>query len=713
MRSKLLVVAGLWASIALGQVPVFDGAVGYGRFATVASADKLGVERFTVTSLDDYDARLYVMDPFTGAYQTKPRPAVLGSLREVLSRSCDKVREIRFARGGVLYLKSDLDLPSNVRLDGWADDGQAVTLIGGEVRIRNQHDVTIRHMRLRPAFIPPHLSYSKYPLSHIRDRTWETSAPDACFQLGWVSSKHGWIQNVYLLPPRTIAEMCQSFTTVSGRRYAMFVDANTSTATARAWIKDGLKTFKYFERLPPKATSQPSLPPGSAWETLGLVYQAPAEATTATVTLQAIGMTGGRAAFDNVVMATVGPNWTIDKNWSDTYLLAKANEYGSKDGPFVIVDGRFSQQMYRESHYVQIQNSRNVLIDHCSMAWCTDEGVSIIEDSRNVTIQHCIVGPPLNWTHDLGVHSANMMGCTTGDMAPDEGITVYNNLFLFGLFRNPHIDNLGPGRCQWDIINNVFYGFDLGGNIYATGSPPQINYLSNLFFASRETRPPLYKPIGVYSPGLTGQMYLAGNFDVSGNTDKQVTMIQGLTGDQATWIRSTQYPIGYSYLVAQPLSLPDSSTFGCVPYDDDDAAYIAQMARGFTDRSGLIDGSIPWDTKKYGSVYPATKDMVTWLAHASVYELLPSNVTTIHSDSEIPPLHMLAGWNATTGRKWTIRTYDIDVPRADFRVTPPPAYVWNGSSWTAYGSFTPTDPGRIALAWDGEASNIKVTLRDR
>jgi hypothetical protein len=710
----ILILTIMTINSPVAKPPVFEGATGYGRYATVDAAATLGVEQFLVTNLEDYDTKLWVMDPVTGVYRTTPQPTITGSLREVLSRPSGKVREIRFAKGGEIYLQNYIQIPSNTRIDGWADDGKTVTLLNYDVNIFDAHDVVVRHLRIRPGYIPPHLPYPKYPGSHIRDRTWETTAPDSCFKMDWRAYKYGWVQEFSLTPPRTSVQLFQSFQTVPGRRYAIFCDATTFTATARAWIKDDMKTFKYFERLPPKASSQPALPIGSDWETLGLVYQAPSVATKAVVTLEAIGMTGGRCTFDNVAMTTVDPNWTIGPNWSDTYNIAKLNEYGSKEGPYVVVDGSFHRLTFRESHYLQIMNSRNIMIDHCSLAWCVDEGISLLYDTRNVTIQHCVVGPPLNWTHYKGEHGANLISTTNGDTTESDGVTLYNNLFLFGIFRNPHIDNTGPGVARWDIINNVFYGCRYGGDIYASTSPPSINFINNLYWFGVEYSGMVRKPINAYnSTKLLGQMYLSGNYDVARSTDNQLDFVGGFSGDKTKWLRAQPYPIAYPYTFVPAMSILDTSTFGCVPYDADDALYVAQAMHGFEDRAGLLDGSIYWNTQRHGTTYTVGRSYGDWRSGWSAHELLPSDVRPLRVDIEIPPPVVMENWNGVGGRKVTVRTYELDVAISDFKVDKPPAYIWSGTQWVAYGTIMPSLPGKVFLAWEGESPTVRVTIKER
>lgn len=105
----------------------------------------------------------------------------------------------------------------------------------------------------------------------------------------------------------------------------------------------------------------------------------------------------------------------------------------------------------------------NVVIDHCSTSWSTDENLSASgprfeggspdewrkNTSHKVTISNCIIAQGLsNSTHSKGEHSK---GSLIHDNATE--ILVYGNLYADNVERNPFF----KGGVQGAIVNNYIY----------------------------------------------------------------------------------------------------------------------------------------------------------------------------------------------------------------------------------------------------------------
>ncbi len=105
----------------------------------------------------------------------------------------------------------------------------------------------------------------------------------------------------------------------------------------------------------------------------------------------------------------------------------------------------------------------NVIVDHCSTSWSTDENLSASgprfngntpdewrkNTSHKVTISNCIIAQGLsNSTHSKGEHSK---GSLIHDNATE--ILVYGNLYADNVERNPFF----KGGVQGSIVNNFIY----------------------------------------------------------------------------------------------------------------------------------------------------------------------------------------------------------------------------------------------------------------
>ena len=114
---------GLNCSMALagGLVLAFPGAEGFGQFATGGS----GGETVHVTTLDDSGA---------------------GSFRDAVSKPH---RTVVFEVGGIIRLKSNVAVSSNVTLDGTTAPGDGITLYGRSVSFSGQNNVIVRYLRFR------------------------------------------------------------------------------------------------------------------------------------------------------------------------------------------------------------------------------------------------------------------------------------------------------------------------------------------------------------------------------------------------------------------------------------------------------------------------------------------------------------------------------------------------------------------------------------
>jgi len=119
----------------------------------------------------------------------------------------------------------------------------------------------------------------------------------------------------------------------------------------------------------------------------------------------------------------------------------------------------------------------NVVIDHCSFSWSTDENVATWYGPRDVTIQWCITSESLNDSlHPKGPHGKGMI---LGSQ--DNTIAIHHCLFAHNADRNPLIGDTGNniGPSIFDFRNNVIYnhGAWVCTNVRGTS---HVNYVGNV-----------------------------------------------------------------------------------------------------------------------------------------------------------------------------------------------------------------------------------------
>lgn len=156
---------------------------------------------------------------------------------------------------------------------------------------------------------------------------------------------------------------------------------------------------------------------------------------------------------------------------------------------------------------LQIRNSQNVIIDHCTVSWSVDEILNTWHGSKDITIQWSVFAEPLvHSVHEKGAHG---YGASLGGVRA----TYHHNLFANCTARNPsvagnHIENTE----LMDFRNNVIFNW---GHRTCDGKPRSINMVNNYYKPGPATNPAVLKRVAKLDDasayGFISKWYISGN----------------------------------------------------------------------------------------------------------------------------------------------------------------------------------------------------------
>jgi uncharacterized repeat protein (TIGR01451 family) len=126
----------------------------------------------------------------------------------------------------------------------------------------------------------------------------------------------------------------------------------------------------------------------------------------------------------------------------------------------------------------------NVIVDHSSFSWATDEVTNLYYDAHDLTVQWSIIAEGLDCsTHTEGNETqCHSMGMLIGHNG-GQRYSIHHNLFAHNRRRNPRIKTSGVV----DVVNNVVYNSGTGDNsrsptyVHGEWGVVPVNYVGNFF----------------------------------------------------------------------------------------------------------------------------------------------------------------------------------------------------------------------------------------
>lgn len=152
------------------------------------------------------------------------------------------------------------------------------------------------------------------------------------------------------------------------------------------------------------------------------------------------------------------------------------------------------------------RDQKNIILDHCSVSWATDENASFYWN-KNFTMQYCIISEALNRSvHHKGAHGY-------GGIWGGENASFHHNLIVSNNSRNPRFGGSksvpnAPNELV-DFRNNVI--FNWGDNSIYGGEKGNYNMVNNYFKSGPATTSS--KKDRIVNPSKPyGKFYVHGNY---------------------------------------------------------------------------------------------------------------------------------------------------------------------------------------------------------
>ena len=171
---------------------------------------------------------------------------------------------------------------------------------------------------------------------------------------------------------------------------------------------------------------------------------------------------------------------------------------------------------------------KNIIIDHCSISWSTDEVMSVY-NGDSTTLQWNILSEPLNYSYHFEKGDTDFEQHGYGGIWGGRHFTAHHNLFAHCLSRNPRFAGIRSVDVELvDYRNNVIYNWG-NNNIYG-GEGGMYNMVGNYYkygpSTNKNVRFRIVNPSRSDKIGF-GKFYVDGNF-VDGAPEITANNLEGV-----------------------------------------------------------------------------------------------------------------------------------------------------------------------------------------
>jgi len=192
---------------------------------------------------------------------------------------------------------------------------------------------------------------------------------------------------------------------------------------------------------------------------------------------------------------------------------------------------------------------KNIIIDHCTMSWSTDEVFSVY-GGDSTTLQWNLISEPLNYSYHFETGDKDFEHHGFGGIWGGKNTSAHHNLFAHCVTRTPRFNGARTHGAEFvDFRNNVIYNW-VTNNTYA-GEGGEYNIVNNYYRPGPSTqanvRARLLNPYKKLPQLGYGKFYLTGNMvegaqEVTADNWKGVVMNDGTSADKPSAKTETAFP---------------------------------------------------------------------------------------------------------------------------------------------------------------------------
>jgi hypothetical protein len=255
----------------------------------------------------------------------------------------------------------------------------------------------------------------------------------------------------------------------------------------------------------------------------------------------------------------------------------------------------------------------NLIIDHCSVSWSSDEALTIYRGD-NLTIQWSFITEPLNYSYHFETGDSDFEQHGYGGIWGAKHGSFHHNLFAHCKSRTPRFAGIStytpsvPGIETADFRNNVVYNWGIN-NVYG-GEGGYYNMVNNYYKAGPSTTSRKFQIVGIdssagvpYAKYFLSGNYVTGSAANTANNWLGVTMKSGSLSDTVKSKVTT--PFAYETVKTESAVAAYESVLqkgGCIKprRDSMDRRIVNDVLNG-TGRIIDVQGGFP-----HGTAYPLT-----------------------------------------------------------------------------------------------------------